>query len=268
MTDTDDTRYVDPTTWWERLYTPIAEPVEPDADEDRAEDDIPIDLTKAKPQDQGDDDLEVRGPSGWWRRSRPEAEPDAAPQPIAVPGMPGLVIVPSLDAIKPRLSGSARGDARWTARLAARRRSALYNGSAAALGWGLDLVHYSGQWIRLGAQAPAGTAAVLLAAAGGAAAWWISGRLRVLPYPYLVRPLTSAFAATYASQQAAALVGLMARHHIPVTPIMPVAAGLGLAAVLAFLDRYSRPWWPPLAWLLRAPLAAAVLALLLYPTTL
>ncbi|MFI1161968.1 hypothetical protein [Streptomyces sioyaensis] len=42
-----------------------------------------------------------------------------------------------------------------------------------------------------------------------------------------------------------------------------VGAGIcGAAAVL--IDRRTRHWWPPLAWVCRAPLAAAVLALLLY----
>ncbi|WJY40013.1 hypothetical protein QT196_23550 [Streptomyces sp. P9-2B-2] len=39
----------------------------------------------------------------------------------------------------------------------------------------------------------------------------------------------------------------------------------GAAAVL--VDRRTRHWWPPLAWVCRAPLAAAVLALCLYTPT-
>ncbi|MGA5637102.1 hypothetical protein [Streptomyces lydicamycinicus] len=41
--------------------------------------------------------------------------------------------------------------------------------------------------------------------------------------------------------------------------------GVGICGAAAFLiDRRTRHWWPPLAWVCRAPLAAAVLALLLY----
>lgn len=41
--------------------------------------------------------------------------------------------------------------------------------------------------------------------------------------------------------------------------------GVGICGAAAVLvDRRTRHWWPPLAWVCRAPLAAAVLALLLY----
>ncbi|UYB41197.1 hypothetical protein SLV14_003911 [Streptomyces sp. Je 1-4] len=41
--------------------------------------------------------------------------------------------------------------------------------------------------------------------------------------------------------------------------------GVGICGAVAVLvDRRTRHWWPPLAWVCRAPLAAAVLALLLY----
>ncbi|MGV4930293.1 hypothetical protein [Streptomyces sp. HJ7] len=41
--------------------------------------------------------------------------------------------------------------------------------------------------------------------------------------------------------------------------------GLGICGAAAWLvDRRTRHWWPPLAWVCRAPLATAVLALCLY----
>ena len=47
MTDTNETRYLDPDTWWDRLYD------EPAATEqDRAEDDVPVDLAKPEPDHQ------------------------------------------------------------------------------------------------------------------------------------------------------------------------------------------------------------------------
>jgi len=46
MSGTDETRYVDPDTWFERLYE---EPVA--AGQDQAEDDVPVDLAKAEPDD-------------------------------------------------------------------------------------------------------------------------------------------------------------------------------------------------------------------------
>jgi hypothetical protein len=71
MTDTDQPRYVDPDTWFERLY---AEPV---ATEDQAEADAPVNLAKAEPDDQAEDDPEPAGPAGWWRRS--QADPESVP---------------------------------------------------------------------------------------------------------------------------------------------------------------------------------------------
>jgi hypothetical protein len=90
----------------------------------------------------------------------------------------------------------------------------------------------------------------------------------VLPYPYLVRPLTTAAVASGAAQAAPGLVAAMTRHGVPAYPLVPICAGLGLAAALRLLDRYSRHWWPPAAWVFRAPLAAACLAIALYPTLL
>ena len=53
MTDTDGTRYVDPDTWFERLYDPALPDTHdgdrPDSGEDQAEDDVPVDLAKAEP---------------------------------------------------------------------------------------------------------------------------------------------------------------------------------------------------------------------------
>ena len=72
MSDTNETRYVDPDTWWQRLY---AEPV---TTEDQAEDDVPVDLAKAEPDDQGGTEAETAGPAGWWSRSRDQAEPEPA----------------------------------------------------------------------------------------------------------------------------------------------------------------------------------------------
>ncbi|WP_328732037.1 hypothetical protein OHT20_18640 [Streptomyces caniferus] len=44
--------------------------------------------------------------------------------------------------------------------------------------------------------------------------------------------------------------------------------GIGICGAVAVLvDRRTRHWWPPLAWVCRAPLATAVLALLLYTPT-
>ncbi len=41
--------------------------------------------------------------------------------------------------------------------------------------------------------------------------------------------------------------------------------GVGICGVIAVVvDRRTRHWWPPLAWVCRAPLASAVLALCLY----
>jgi hypothetical protein len=41
--------------------------------------------------------------------------------------------------------------------------------------------------------------------------------------------------------------------------------GVGGCLVIGFaIDRRTRGWWPPLAWVARVPLASAVLALVLY----
>jgi hypothetical protein len=69
VTDTDGTRYVDPDTWFERLYDPALPDTHdadgPDGDEDQAEDHLPVALTKAEPDDQAepeaDDDDQADG---------------------------------------------------------------------------------------------------------------------------------------------------------------------------------------------------------------
>jgi hypothetical protein len=43
-----------------------------------------------------------------------------------------------------------------------------------------------------------------------------------------------------------------------------VLLGLGLITACALIDRRTRYWWPPLAWVCRIPLASALLALCLY----
>ncbi len=43
-----------------------------------------------------------------------------------------------------------------------------------------------------------------------------------------------------------------------------LALGACICGVIALIDSRTRRWWPPLAWVARAPLASAVLALLLY----
>jgi hypothetical protein len=43
-----------------------------------------------------------------------------------------------------------------------------------------------------------------------------------------------------------------------------VLVGLGLITACALIDRRTRYWWPPLAWVCRIPLASALLALALY----
>lgn len=52
-------------------------------------------------------------------------------------------------------------------------------------------------------------------------------------------------------------------HDAGLGPALIVGAAICAAARL-LVDRRTRGWWPPLAWVCRAPLASAVLALLLY----
>lgn len=68
MTDANETRYVDPDTWFERLY---AEPV---ATEGPAEPDIPVDLVKGAQGDKASGPGAAHGPSGWWRRNQAQAQ--------------------------------------------------------------------------------------------------------------------------------------------------------------------------------------------------
>lgn len=72
MTDTDGTRYVDPDSWYERLYDPALPDTHdadgPDGDEDQGEDHVPVALAKAEPDDQaepeadGEDQADDREP--------------------------------------------------------------------------------------------------------------------------------------------------------------------------------------------------------------
>jgi len=85
MSGTDETQYVDPDTWWDRLYSPGADsavgerptPATAADDHDQAEAAAPVDLTKAEPGEPADGEPQADGPSGWWRSSRPPVEPEA-----------------------------------------------------------------------------------------------------------------------------------------------------------------------------------------------
>ncbi len=244
----------DTITWWDKVYDPTS------ADTHSA-DTAPEATSEADPKDEPEE-AESRDatpePQGHWWHKAPTGEPSVAPPPGTTPEAAPLR--PAGERLRQWYQGV-------DPKLASRRRWALYNGSAAGLGWGLDLVHYAGQWMLAGAQSPVGTTAVLLAAGAGTAGWWLSGHLRFLPQPFLVRPLIAVGAASYASQQASSAVAAVA-HWIPVAALMPLVAGLGTAGLLAYIDRrWLHAWWPPLAWVLRAPLASAVLALAIYPTT-
>ena len=72
MTDTNETRYLDPSTWWDRLYP---EPAPVATGQDQAEDEVPVDLAKPEPDDP---EAETAGPAGWRRSSRDQDKSESA----------------------------------------------------------------------------------------------------------------------------------------------------------------------------------------------
>lgn len=150
-----------------------------------------------------------------------------------------------------------------------RTRAVIYSATAAATGyWAFDLRAPLNLALDSATGSPTGTIALILAAAGAAAAWRIAGRtagwLPVAPVSRLILTAAGAWAAAAGAPQLAALASA---HGIPLGPAGLV---LGAATVCAvpwlIADRFTRRWWPPLAWVCRIPLASAVLAAALYRT--
>ena len=245
------TVYVDPETWMDRLYDP-AEPdthsaaVEPEPEPD----DGAVEADMA--EDDGDEheraeqpEREPRPHPRWRIRRQPQQEPDAKP------------------VFTKRISTPAAAQASsLTARRKRRLAATAYTGTAAVTGWGVGLVTAEEQWLNSSAVAPAGWAALWLAGAAGCAAW---GCVRRITMPRLMRPLVAAAATAAGSKGGTPLVHALAVHGVHPAAVMPLVTGLVLCgASWRIIDRRTRHWWPPLAWLMRVPSASAALALALY----
>lgn len=264
---TEDTAADAPSTWWDRLYDPAtpgthaSEPARPAP--------APVQPGQEQPAEPDEDPEPEEGAGRWWSKLQRKAaeddrvEPDpAVPDPAApaaavgpaVPGQPAAVPVPQQAA---RMDPVRR--ARW--------RRALYSGTAAAAGAGVGLVRLEQGWMHVGAQAPAGTAALILALAGGSTAWRLFGLVTGMPYKAAAQTMLVGVTASFGYQYGPAAVHALAAIGLAPAQTMPLITGAGIYALTWHLiDRRTRTWWAPLAWTLRIPLASAALALALYST--
>lgn len=159
--------------------------------------------------------------------------------------------------------------------LAPRTRALFYNGTAAAAGYAAGIVHTVTTYLTAPGHAATGCTATALAAGGAVLAWKVSGAksitdaLSVLPVPTVVVRVIAALGVAEAGRRCAPLAVAWLAGHGSYAGLSPdqvglLATGASLVGGLLVVNRWTRRWWPPLAWACRIPLASVLLALALY----
>ena len=281
MSDTE-TRYVDPDTWWERLYP---------GDQNRAAD-APASASKEPGRTasrwdwrSGVDLLAKDAPSSTENAEpevgdEPEKEPEPVPEPLPedaldvdsalVPDEP-TAAVPRWWSEPPAWWRRATephvvGDHRATARR--RLHRALYTLTAGAAGYGTPVGSWLHDYLAVCATSPGGVAAFAVETSAMLTAWYASPEVsKLLPSGYraFLRPVAVIAAGTWAW----GLRGGVAYETDRLGPwaymLAPVTAGLGLTGLCWWLvDRHTRHLPRLLAWAARIPAATCGLALALY----
>lgn len=251
-----DTVYVDPHTWWERLYdSDVTDTHTPGDESDDLEE-------EAK---DGTDGEKSTPPPSRWRKLLTQAVPEQPEEPATEEQPDNTALAEKLAAV-----GDTRRfhPANWAKdmdpRRAARWRRATYTGTAAFAGWSFGLPQYEQELLRYAAAAPAGTTALVLGLAAGTTAWRVFGRGGGALHRAL-QTGAGCLAATVTYQFGGTATAFIARWGFAPTLVAPLAAGVTVYALVEHLiDRRTRGWWPPLAWVMRIPLASAALAMALY----
>ncbi|MET8609752.1 hypothetical protein [Streptomyces misionensis] len=172
---------------------------------------------------------------------------------------------------------------RWAGRTEPRRpgnnltddrnfRIALFNLSAAAVGYLLSLAGVVNTYLHGAEQAARGVLALVLAAGAALGAWWITRHpavRHVLPYPFIARTLIIAGSAETARRTAPLLVAWLNENGVqwglgPDAVSLLITSGGISFALWWFIDRRLRrfPW--PVRWFFRIPLATAAVCTLRY----
>jgi hypothetical protein len=134
-----------------------------------------------------------------------------------------------------------------------------YDLSATAAGWGIGMVGWDAALLASSHTAPTAYAATVLVLGTGSAAWLLS---RPLSLP--LRALGVTLATTVAYEGGEPTCRLLAAHGVDPTFAVPAVTAIGLVTAGWWISRRTRHWWPPLAWLLRAPFGCALVAAALY----
>ncbi|SEM82871.1 hypothetical protein [Streptacidiphilus jiangxiensis] len=173
-----------------------------------------------------------------------EPDPDSpAPQPAAG---------------SPRQDRIAAAKVSWDA-VPPKTRRLAYDASATAIGWGIGMVRWDAELLAGSHIAPAAYAATVLVLGAGAGTWALT---RMLALPLRLCAVTLATTAAYGEGGEACQ--LMAAHAVDPTFAVPAVTAIGLITAGWWISRRTRHWWPPLAWLLRAPLGCALVAAAVY----
>ncbi|RLU82071.1 hypothetical protein CTZ27_31480 [Streptomyces griseocarneus] len=154
-------------------------------------------------------------------------------------------------------------------------RILVFNGTAAAVGYVTPLVDYFGQFLPYADQAARGVLGLLLAVAGALLGWRATGYPAVRTVfggmtPF-VRLLGTAALAEFGRRLAPIPVDWLNRkgaaYGLGAGSVSLVLTALGICGGLWwFIDRRTRNWHWTARWVLRIPLASALLACALYTT--
>ncbi|PWI16021.1 hypothetical protein DI272_18995 [Streptomyces sp. Act143] len=239
--------------WWRVARPPLAavpDPNEPDDDSGHDSD------------DQDDDEHQEQDDQPQEHKPDP-ARPATPPTP---PGPPVAKVAtggPKRTGVR-KLADSAADDrtTRWV----------VFNGTAAAVGYGIGLVPFLEAFMPAAEQGAVGMLSLFTAAVGGYGAWLVSGFpavKNVLPHPPVSRLIITVGAAEIGRRFAPVPVDWLNANGErwglgPSAVSLLLTAGSMCGGLWWFIDRRTRNWHWAARWIVRIPLASAVLATGLY----
>lgn len=233
---------------------------EDQADEDRAD----------EGQDQADADADA---------DEDQDEDEEAPAAPPKPGGPVAKIPAGAKPVRKAFAGRTGGGGGKPKRAGGKSpkddpslRIAVFNLTAAGVGYGLSLSDIVNGFLTGAEQAARGVFELVLAVLAGWGAWWVTrnpGVRAVLPYPFIARPLIVAGCAEIARRQAPAAVDWLNQYGTrwglgpDAVSLLITSGGLAFAAWWCIDRRLRRFHWV-VRWLFRVPLATVVVCTLRY----
>ncbi|MFF0092742.1 hypothetical protein ACFYSF_22655 [Streptomyces canus] len=151
-------------------------------------------------------------------------------------------------------------------------RIILFNLSAGGVGYGLGLVSFLGDFLPTAEHGAIGVFRLATAIAGGYGAWWVTrfpAVRQILPVPPVSRVVILAGAAAIGSELAPLPVAWLNAHGErfglgPSAISLLLTAGTMCGGLYWLIDRRTRAWHWIARWVVRVPLASAILATGLY----